>query len=279
MKEIITGQVIDGIKQIRNSHPLVHMIPNQVTAALCGDALAALGARPVMAVAPEEMREVVRASDSLVVNTGQPGWEKWLASTYALNTAGEAGIPVVLDPVGAGASGYRHREIQKLMALEWKGVVKGNVSEIHALQTESLVYDGVDSTKGLAIREEMCENDCKGRVWGCTGEIDRIVGKTIRVYLKHTSKRSTNLVGTGCMAGALTGAFIATGICKEAALAGALGLVSFIESRQNGWNEYGRYKEGLLNGISSFDLAEFNDYLLSHLSVRKKPEDSLSNLI
>ena len=99
----------EAFSMVKDQAPLVHMIANYVTASFCADVMAAMGARPLMAQAPEEMEEITGSADGLAVNLGQPSEEKYLACERALQTAGNLGLPAVLDPVGAGASGYRKK--------------------------------------------------------------------------------------------------------------------------------------------------------------------------
>ena len=107
----------EAFSMVKDQAPLVHMIANYVTASFCADVMAAMGARPLMAQAPEEMEEITGSADGLAVNLGQPSEEKYLACERALQTAGNLGLPAVLDPVGAGASGYRG-------FMAWEGLVR-----------------------------------------------------------------------------------------------------------------------------------------------------------
>ena len=95
-------------QKIKEKQPLIHMIPNAVSVSLCADGLSALGARPLMAVAPQEMEEIVSQADGIVVNLGQLTLEKREAAYIALKTAVREEKPVVLDPVGCGAVSYTH---------------------------------------------------------------------------------------------------------------------------------------------------------------------------
>ena len=149
----------EAFSMVKDQAPLVHMIANYVTASFCADAMAAMGARPLMAQAPEEMEEITGSADGLAVNLGQPSEEKYLACERALQTAGNLGIPAVLDPVGAGASGYRKKASASLCAASWpgrawSGVLKGNSSEIHTVLTGAAAHSGVDSVGTFSHLEE-----------------------------------------------------------------------------------------------------------------------------
>ena len=218
MQEGISAQEIARLlQQIREKRPLVHMLPNSVSAAFCADALAALGARPLMALCPGEMEELAAYADALVVNLGQPGEEKQEAARRALRAAGERGLPVVLDPVGAGASAYRLQNLEELLAISWKGIVKGNEAENAALFSGRLTHEGVDSVRSHGFLEADPErvralSRAGERVYVSTGRENRIfIAEESRLILQgrmcHRTAPAYGLVGTGCMTGALMGAF------------------------------------------------------------------------
>ena len=101
---VFPEQIAAVFQNIRQEKYLIHMIPNTVSASLCADGLAALGARPLMAVAPEEMEEIAAQADSCVVNLGQLNQEKTAAAETVLSFAAKEGKPIVVDPVGCGLS-------------------------------------------------------------------------------------------------------------------------------------------------------------------------------
>ncbi len=117
---------------LRAAQPLVHCITNDVTAGRIADALAALGALPVMASAGEETAEIARSADALLLNCGTPSRARWDAMHTAATIASSRGIPVVVDPVGAGASVWRTAHARSLVAAT-HGLVRGNAPEVAAL--------------------------------------------------------------------------------------------------------------------------------------------------
>ncbi len=217
----ITGQILDCIRYTKAAAPLLHMIPNDVTAGFCADAISAVGGRPLMAVAKEEMREIVSSADGLTVNLGQPSEEKYLACKAALTAAAESGIFVTLDPVGAGASEYRRQMIKKLLEVPWSGVVKGNEAEVHTILTGCLTHTGVDSPDhfetGQNAEAFLRAIRAQGRsiILAVTGQPDTIFWLSDRddrlrqIRISHSRRRPFVLVGTGCVAGALLGTFLA----------------------------------------------------------------------
>ena len=115
------------------SGPVIHCITNAVTATRVADALAALGAQPILAGAAEEVGEVAARADALVVNCGTPTGERFAALRAAAIAARTAARPIVLDPVGCGASAWRTRNIRDLAREAGPAIVRGNVAEVAAL--------------------------------------------------------------------------------------------------------------------------------------------------
>ncbi|MCI9135055.1 MAG: hypothetical protein HFI31_12840 [Lachnospiraceae bacterium] len=272
--EVSAGKIVRLLRKIREKRPLVHMLPNSVSAAFCADALAALGARPLMAVCPGEMEELVSYVDALVVNLGQPGEEKQEAARRVLQAAGERGLPVVLDPVGAGASAYRLQNLEELMAIPWKGIVKGNEAENVALFSGQLTHEGIDSFRNHGSMETDPErvralSRAGERVFVSTGQENQIFvlegGRLIpQGRMCHREAPAYGLVGTGCMTGALMGAFC--GVAEEAAEAvrpdiwlrygaavwAALLTVGFIQEQAGNTGGYGSFRQEILDGLSRF---------------------------
>lgn len=225
----LTETMVQGFRLVRKERPLVHMISSAVTGALCADAIAAVGGRPVMAQAKEEMEEITASADGLAVNLGQPSEEKYLACRRAMETAARRGLPVLLDPVGAGASEYRRAATASLSSIPWSGVIKGNSSEIHTVLTGAMAHSGVDSIGTFSHREEaeqflhMMRENGRELVIAETGIVDKIFwldeecGKVREILLKHSSERPVVLVGTGCMTGAILGALLAAEYKRSAA--------------------------------------------------------------
>lgn len=120
------------LARVRAARPLVHCLTNDVTAGRVADALAAVGALPVLAWAVEEVREIALSADALLLNCGTPRPARWDAMREAAEIASERGIPVVLDPVGAAASRWRLANARALLGIA-RPIVRGNVPEVSAL--------------------------------------------------------------------------------------------------------------------------------------------------
>ncbi len=301
-KKQAIDEILEAARRVREIRPLLHMIPSYVTAALCADAISAAGGRPLMAQFREEMEEITGSADGLAVNMGQPSEEKAAACRAALKTAAKRGLPVMFDPVGAGASSYRRRMMADLAAIPWSGVIKGNSSELHTILTGLLSHDGVDSVGEFSHEAEeeqyLLKEEKRGRtlVAAETGKIDRILwredGRFYRILLSHPVERPVILVGTGCASGAVLGTLLAADWKQNAEdgaqengnqtcvlqarrmailSAAALGLMACSEEQQ-GQKGYGSHKTGLLDALSQMDETVFRGWLERNLNIEEKPE-------
>lgn len=254
--ENVIWKIADVPDQIRQKRPLVHMIPNSVTVALCTDGLAALGARPLMAQAPEEMDEIPAYADALVVNMGQPTKEKLLAAERALTAAEKSGTPIVWDPVGAGASCFRRETFSGLLSLEWKGIIKGNQSEIHTLQSGTISHQGIDSIGAFELRTRASD----GRVWAVSGSEDLVFKEDRCYFLKHEGRRLM-LTGSGCLTGAVMGACYAVEKEPDTAALAAFFLMAYAGERAAQQKGYGSQKCTLLDALTAIHTDEFAEYV------------------
>jgi hydroxyethylthiazole kinase len=199
------------IQAIHSQAPLVHNITNYVVMNTTANALLALGASPVMAHAEEEVEEMAGIARALVINIGtlSPPWIE--AMLKAGRVAKRNGLPIVLDPVGAGATRFRTATAQRLLRDAPPAIIRGNASEIRALYMAEHETKGVESTR--APEEALEAAQALARHYDCTvsvsGSTDLIVsaGAVIRVSNGHPMM--PRVTGLGCTATALTGAFAA----------------------------------------------------------------------
>ena len=118
---------------IRTRRPLVHCLTNDVTVGRVADALTAMGALPVMASAPEEAADMAAHAQALVLNLGTPSAARWRSARGAGQRATAQGIPIVLDPVGCGATPWRTQQARDLVAAVPPALIRGNAPEVAAL--------------------------------------------------------------------------------------------------------------------------------------------------
>jgi hydroxyethylthiazole kinase len=199
------------IQRIRAEAPLVHNITNYVVMNTTANALLALGASPVMAHAIEEVEEMASHARALVINMGtlSVAWEEAMAK--AGQEAKRRGIPIVLDPVGSGATQFRSAVAQRLLHEISPTIVRGNASEIRSLIHTGQGTKGVDSTH---TPEEICEEArdlSKSRqcVVSVSGPTDLIVAGDSQMRVLNGHPMMPRITGLGCTASALTGAFAA----------------------------------------------------------------------
>ena len=145
------------LDRVRERRPLIHCITNYVTANDVANLLLACGASPIMADEPEEVEEITARCAGLCLNLGTPSRRTIPSLMRAGVKAGELGRPVVLDPVGVGASALRLRTAQELMARVTFTVLRGNVSELRALAGGQEHTRGVDAGGADAVTEAELE--------------------------------------------------------------------------------------------------------------------------
>lgn len=204
-------EVWKDIEAIRAQAPLVHNITNYVVMNLTANALLALGASPVMAHAVDEVEDMVGIADALVLNIGTLSGPWIEAMEKAAAAAVRKGIPIVLDPVGAGATKFRTDTAHRLIAAWPPTVVRGNASEIRALSLSEQETKGVDSCHSAEDALDAARalaRRTRGAV-SVSGPIDHILDGSglIRVFNGHVMM--PRVTGLGCVASALTGAFAA----------------------------------------------------------------------
>ena len=237
-------QFSDLFTSLREKRPLVHHITNYVTVNDCANITIAAGAAPVMADAPEEVCEMVTFAGALVLNIGTLNRGQIEAMILAGGMANDKKIPVILDPVGAGATRFRTNSAQRLLDELKITILKGNAGEIGNLAGAESNVRGVDSHGVTGDPEKIAQNFAKraGVTVVISGATDIVTdGKRI-ILVENGHPMLGSISGTGCMAASVTGAFAAVtddpviasaaalaafGIAGERAAAGARGPYSF----------------------------------------------------
>lgn len=265
------NELSDVIHELQERKPLIHMIPNGVTQSFCADGMAAIGARPVMATSPLEMEDIVSSANSLVVNMGQPDETKFVAAKVAISTANKKRIPVLFDPVGIGASKYRKENMNELIRLPFRGVIKGNYSEMMTIAKNILDYNGVDNSISTeladcdlqALQELLLTPEFEHKIFALTGVKDYIITPDTILTLAKKTPSVNQIVGMGCLSGAIIGCFLSVTDMKKATLLGlTLTSGAMIYASQK-TSFYGDMKCEVLNYLSrrnifGFDLKEWS---------------------
>ena len=209
--EINAQTIWADITAIREKAPLIHNITNFVVMNNTANALLALGASPVMAHSEHEVSDMVKLAGALVINIGTLN-EQWINSMKkAMQSAKESGVPIVIDPVGAGATPYRTKTILELLEITDPAIIRGNASEILATAGAEEQTKGVDSAASSesAIDAARQLSESRNCVICVSGEDDYIVKGDKLVTIHNGHKMMPRVTGLGCTATALCGAFAA----------------------------------------------------------------------
>ena len=199
------------LRTLRERKPLVHQITNYVVMNETANATLAIGALPVMAHAREEVEEMVGLASALVLNIGtlSPPWVE--AMLLAGRAASERGIPIVVDPVGAGATAYRTETARRILDEVDVTVLRGNAGEVATLVGVEAEVRGVESIAAGSEPAELAA--AAARALGCvasvTGVVDHVSDGTRTLAVSNGHELLASVTGTGCMASALTGCFLA----------------------------------------------------------------------
>ena len=233
------------LRTMRERKPLVHQITNYVVMNETANATLAIGALPVMAHALQEVEEMAGIASSLVINIGtlSPHWVE--AMELAGRTANARGIPIVLDPVGVGATTYRTETARRLLDVVDVTVLRGNAGEIATLVGAAAEVRGVESMSTGMEPADLSRAAARqlGVVASVTGPVDHVSDGERVLAVANGDALLATVTGTGCMSSALTGCFLAGkpdepleaaaealaafGVAAEAAAAGAEGPGTF----------------------------------------------------
>jgi hydroxyethylthiazole kinase len=196
---------------IRERNPLVHQITNYVVMNETANATLALGALPVMAHAPEEVEEMASVAGALVLNIGTLS-EHWIeAMLRAAKAANQANVPVVLDPVGAGATRFRTDSAKRILDEAEIAVVRGNAAEVATLAGREAEIRGVESIGASDPGAELAGAAAAalGCVASVTGPVDHVSDGERTIAISNGDALLGTVSGTGCMSTAITGCFLA----------------------------------------------------------------------
>lgn len=194
---------------VREKSPLVHNITNYVAMNFSANALLAIGASPVMAHAVEEMDDMVAIASALVINIGTLDAE-WVRGMMAAGRAAHRmSKPIVLDPVGAGATPYRTETAWEIIRECHPTIIRGNASEIMALVNADITSKGVDSSQSSDDAVESAKQLAKttGAVVVISGATDYITDGTRTETISNGSPLMTRVTAMGCTASSMVGAF------------------------------------------------------------------------
>ena len=196
------------LRTLRARRPLVHQITNYVVMNETANATLALGALPVMAHAPQEVEEMAANAGALVLNIGTLS-EHWIDAMLLAGKAAKG--PIVLDPVGAGATHYRTETAKRLLDELEVTVVRGNSAEIATLAGQDAEIRGVEAIGTAASAAELARDAARilGTIVSMTGPTDHVSNGERIVAISNGHELLAAVSGTGCMSTAVTGSFLA----------------------------------------------------------------------
>ncbi len=248
--------VFELLSRVRENKPLVHHITNWVTIYDCANVVRTIGALPVMAHAAPEVEEMVGISSALVLNIGTLTPDVIEAMKLAATAANKKGIPIVLDVVGAGATKYRTDTCNELINEFKISVIKGNAGEIGVLAGANAEVRGVESMGVEGDRIDIAKglSDAKRATVAMTGKQDIVAGNGKVFLVDNGSEWMGKIVGTGCMAASVIGAFVA--VEKDYPLAAAAALSAYGiagELAAKGAKGPGTFKEAFFDELYNLD--------------------------
>ncbi len=204
-------------ENVKKKSPLIHNITNYVTVNDCANMLLACGASPIMSDAIDDVEDITTICGGLNINIGTLNERTIPSMLKAGKKANELGHPVILDPVGAGASALRTNTANALIKNVKFAVIRGNISEIKTLAMGSGTTKGVDADVADKVTEENLESAVAfakafakktGAVIAITGAID-IVADSERAYcIYNGNPMMSSITGTGCQLSSLIAAYV-----------------------------------------------------------------------
>lgn len=208
----------DFLSNVHLQKPTVHCITNAVTINDCANVVLACGAAAIMADDLQEVEEITTICDALVINIGMLNQTKAEAMIIAGKRANALGYPVILDPVGAGASVLRTATIQRLLHEVKFTAIRGNISEIKAVALGSGTVKGVEAnmvdevnnsnlSETLNFAQRLAEKT--GAVIIITGKNDLVTDKNKSCLIYNGHAMMSRITGSGCMLTCLIGAYLA----------------------------------------------------------------------
>lgn len=240
------------LEKVRTKNPLVHNITNVVVTNFTANGLLALGASPVMAYSKHEVADMAKIAGALVLNIGTLNDAEIESMIIAGRSANQHGVPVILDPVGAGATAYRTQTAQRIVKEVQVSIVRGNAAEIANVVGEAWAIKGVDAGEGSGDIVALAQKAAKAlqAMVVITGKDDVITDGETTYLVNNGHPILTKVTGTGCLLTSVIGAFAAV---SEDKLRGAVAaLACYGVAAQIAWSNQGE------NGTGSFQIEFLN---------------------
>ena len=255
------------LQNVRDRHPLIHNITNYVTVNDCANILLACGGSPIMSDDLAEVEDITSICGGLNINTGTLNQRTIPAMFAAGKKAAALGHPIVLDPVGAGASALRTNTALELMEKIPFTVIRGNISEIKTLARGSGTTQGVDADAADRVTEENLEQSAAfvkafaakaNAVIAVTGAIDIVADQDKAYVVRSGHPMMSAITGTGCQLSCLTAAYITanpeTPLDAAAAAVCSMGVCGEIAyERLSGQDGSASYRNYIIDAVYRLD--------------------------
>lgn len=201
----------DVIKKVRENNPLIHHLTNQVVMNFTANGLLSFGASPVMAKAEEEAHHMASHADGVLLNIGTLTASELQAMIIAGKAANEKGIPVVLDPVGVGATPFRASAVKRILNEVSVRAIKGNAGEMANIVNIPWEIKGVESL-GEGNASEIAQQVAKSfdTTAILTGKTDLICTGDKLIQNKTGHPFLSKVTGAGCLLGSIVTACLTT---------------------------------------------------------------------
>ncbi|WP_203333398.1 hydroxyethylthiazole kinase [Planococcus beigongshangi] len=244
------------INKIRSENPIIHCITNHVVSNFQANGLLAIGASPIMGEAQEEVEELVAISRALSLNIGTLNKDTLNSMILAGKQANKQKIPVILDPVGAGATAFRKEAVQRILREIDVQVLRCNAGELAAIGGVEWTSKGVDAGEGNIDLKELAARVAKeySLVVAVTGETDFVADGSRVEKITGGTELMSSVTGMGCLLSAVTAAF--TAISPDNPTAAAIEALTF-------YGEAGKKAAASSEGPGSFR-EKFLDALFGH---------------
>jgi hydroxyethylthiazole kinase len=255
-------KLIKGFAQLREKQPLILHLTNIVAMEEQAHITLAAGARPIMSDSSDEAKELASIADALLLNIGMPNHDQMDSMKFALEKAKERKIPVMLDPVGYGASRIRNQIVDELIQMGGISIIKGNSGEIATLFGKKGAVSGVDSTLSQSdeIKQIVVQlSQQKSITIAATGKQDYVANESHAAVLSGGSKLLTKVSGSGCMAGSLIACFMAAGLDPfYAGIAGILMMKIAAEKAEKRSLGSGLFSKIMIDEVFHFSESDFS---------------------
>lgn len=254
----------DVLATVRVKSPLVHNITNYVTVNDVANVVLAVGASPIMADSVHEAADIAAIASALVINIGTLNERTVPAMVAAGRSANEHNVPVIFDPVGAGASALRNETVDTILMDVRISIMRGNVSEISHIAGLKANTKGVDASSADLGNDSEAIAQQVARDYQCvvaiTGPVDIVSDGETTVHINNGHAMMSHITGTGCMATALIGSLAGAGSDMLAAAVGGLGAMGIAGEyafETQGQLGTGSFRTALIDTLSKMDADRF----------------------